>query len=496
MPRKVLPDLSWALTVLRTGQGWSQVELGEAAGVSPNTINDYERGRKRLTREKLESLIAFMGLPPERIDATLALLEANRAAGRAPRNSADRLTDAQRHIEAVAARGARQAGDFVRSFLTFLTIEGEGLQARQRAGLLWAHLKRKPPGDRLALVEDSKKFRSWALCERVAAESIALASNHPRQALEMAELALRIAELTPGEAAWRSRLQGYAWAHVSNARRVCSDLPGADEAMTRAWKLWEAGAAGDLGLLNESWLPWIEAALRRAQRRFPEALKRIGEALAFDSGELRGEILLTKARIHETLGDPEASTAALYEATPLIDSDQEPRNAFGLRFNLVVDLCQLGQAGEAEPRMPEVRALAERLGEELDLTRLVWLEGKIAAGLGRTPEARAAFEQTRRVFHRRALAFDYALVSLELASLLLEQGRTAEVSALAKEMLWIFRAHGVERETLAALRLFCDAARRETATVDLAQRVVRFLYRAQHDPELPFAGTDRGAEAR
>ena len=34
--------------------------------------------------------------------------------------------------------------------------------------------------------------------------------------------------------------------------------------------------------------------------------------------------------------------------------------------------------------LPEVRALAERLGEELDLTRVFWLEGKVAAGLGRT----------------------------------------------------------------------------------------------------------------
>ena len=29
-----------------------------------------------------------------------------------------------------------------------------------------------------------------------------------------------------------------------------------------------------------------------------------------------------------------------------------------------------------------MRALAERLGEELDLTRVVWLEGKVTAGLG------------------------------------------------------------------------------------------------------------------
>ncbi|HEX3554365.1 MAG TPA: hypothetical protein VIA62_14155 [Thermoanaerobaculia bacterium] len=91
--------------------------------------------------------------------------------------------------------------------------------------------------------------------------------------------------------------------------------------------------------------------------------------------------------------------------------------------------------------------LAERLGEELDLTRVVWLEGKVAAGLGRAGEACADFERVRRVFHRCGLAFDYALVSLELALILLEQGHTAEVRTIAEEMLAIFRAQEVERET-------------------------------------------------
>ena len=70
--------------------------------------------------------------------------------------------------------------------------------------------------------------------------------------------------------------------------------------------------------------------------------------------------------------------------------------------------------------------------------------------------------------------------------LLLEQGRTAEVRTLAEEMLQIFRTQKVEREALAALQLFCDAARREAATVELARRMVKFLHRAQHDPELRF----------
>jgi tetratricopeptide (TPR) repeat protein/transcriptional regulator with XRE-family HTH domain len=495
MPQDVLPDLSVTLTFLRSLLGWSQAELSEASRVSPSHLNDYERGRRQLSRERLAFLISFMGYSPASIDAALAFIAAQRAAVDSPGQPPTGGLDAHRQIESVVARFQKMAADFARSSLSMLSMEGEALRDRQQAEILWGHLKQRSPAERRALVQHGVKFRKWALCERVAAESIKKAPNHPKEALELAELALLIAELSPGEQAWRLRIQGYTWAFVSNSRRVCNDLTGAEQAIARAWKLWEAGAPGDPGLLNRAWLPWIEAVLRRDQRRFPGALKRIGEALEFDGGELRGEILLSKARIHETLGDPEASTAALLEAEPLIDPSRETRNAWVLRINLGVDLCQLGRFGEAELRLPEVRALAERLGEELDLTRVVWLEGRVAAGLGRAAEARAAFEQARWVFSQRELAYDYALVSLDLALLLLQAGATVEVRALAEEMLWIYRTQKVERESLAALRVFCDAARREAATAQLAQRVLRFLHRAQYDPELRFASTENFTES-
>ncbi|HSS76747.1 MAG TPA: helix-turn-helix domain-containing protein [Thermoanaerobaculia bacterium] len=488
-------DLGIVLYVVREGQGWTQERLARAAGISHKIINNYERRARKLKRERLAWLLAFMGIPPERIDATLSCLAANRASARQPQGPVAESQKRKARVEAVVSHAGRLAEDYARAYLSLMSVEGEALQARQSAEVLWATLARRTPAERRRLVEMGAKFRTWALSERVCAESIAKAPNHPREALELAELALLIAGNVPEEELFRRRLEGYALLFVANSRRVCDELPAADHTLARARKLFVEGAAADPGFLNETWLPWIESALRRAQRRFSEALERIEEALALDRGELRGQILLSKARLHETLGDPEASTAALLAAVPLIDPDREPRNAVALRFNLIVDLCDLGRFEEAEAALGEMRALAERLGvgEELDLTRAVWLRGKVDAGLGRPEEARAAFEQVRRVFHQRELWFDHGLVSLELAVLLLEQGATAEVRRLAEEMLGSFRALGVEREPLAALKLFWEAARKEMATVERARRLVRFLYRAQHDPELRFEETEGAA---
>ena len=108
------------------------------------------------------------------------------------------------------------------------------------------------------------------------------------------------------------------------------------------------------------------------------------------------------------------------------------------------------------------------------------------AGLGRYAEARAAFGQVRRDFQEANLAYDFALVSLDLSLVLLDLGQAGEVAVIAGEMLWIFKAQGVHREALAALRIFCEAAKRQLATADLVRKVERYLRRAQHDPTLQF----------
>lgn len=493
MPKDVNPDLGIVLVFLRSGQGWSQTELGEAATVSPNLLNDYERGRKPLHRHRLEYLISFMGVPPETIDATLERLEANRSAAKAPGGSAE-LSASRRRIEQVAARVGRLAAEGARKVLSILSLEGEAILAREEARRLWARLERRAADERLALVEESAKFRSWALCELVAAKSIEMAPSSPAKALELAELARRIAELCPGDEWLRQRAQGYAWFHVANARRVTNDLPGSDRALATARRLWEAGALGDAGIFDETWTHWIEAAVRKDQRRFSDGLRKIEEALAVDEGVLRGKLLLTKAQILGALGDAEASTEVLREAILHIDPERDPRTALGVRFQFLVCLCLQHRAAEAASEVPQLRDLAEKIDQEMDWVRLIWLEGKIAAGTGRVQEAEEAFEQVRRKFIAFDLAFNYAQVSLDLGLLLLEQGRNAEARTLADQMVWIFKNQRVPAGALAALRIFHDAARREVATVELVRRVIQFLHRLEADPKLSFQAAEE-AEA-
>jgi tetratricopeptide (TPR) repeat protein len=126
------------------------------------------------------------------------------------------------------------------------------------------------------------------------------------------------------------------------------------------------------------------------------------------------------------------------------------------------------------------------LGNELDLIRVLWLEGRVLTGLERREEALRALEQVRRYFTANRIAYDAALASLEVAIFYLEQEQTSEVKRLAEEMLWIFKDQGVHQEALAALRLFYEAVKKEEATPELARRVADYLVKARYHPELRF----------
>jgi tetratricopeptide (TPR) repeat protein len=276
---------------------------------------------------------------------------------------------------------------------------------------------------------------------------------------------------------------------VANARRVANDFAGADEAFVRARDLWRAGA--DFDLLPEWRMLDLEASLRRAERRFSEALELLDRAaqVAEEDPVAAGRILLNREFVCEQMGDLDGALAALAQAAPFVEASGDPRLLSVLRFETVKDLCHLERHSEAEKLLPQLRELAERIGNELDLIRVVWLEARVAAGQGRREKAIAGLEQVRRDFTARVLPYDAALSSLEVAMLYLEEGRTGEVKTLAREMAPIFQAQAITREALASLSLFRDAAQQETATVELALRVISEVEKARQKAPPPEHGS-------
>jgi tetratricopeptide (TPR) repeat protein len=467
-----LPIECRVLPVLRAARDWKANRLAEALGLKPGTLSDYERGRVVPSRELLERAAAVMRLPTHHVDRTLAYLRQTDASGASTTEEIDRL----------AVSMGLQVEEIFHSILGRAQRQILAFAERQKAAVLWPRLRAHPANARPAVVREIRDFRSWALAEMVCHESIEAAAHDADEALELAELAVVIADCLPEEEVLRGRTRGYARFHLGNARRVKGrSLPEADAVFSEANVLWKAGAEGDPEkLLNEARVLGMEASLRRAQRRLDEAIRLLDQAIAIDQNGEKKYLLINRANALEEIGSYEAAIEALKQALPLLDGPREPRLLWSLRFNILVNLCNLDYHAEAESLLGDVKRMTVELGFGLGLARLGWLEGWIHAGLGRPLEAEAAFTQARRYFLERGISFDVALVSLELAVLYLEQGRTPEVKDLVRELAPVFKAQDVAREAVATLLLFQEAVEEETITVDLARRFLQDFRRARN----------------
>lgn len=393
---------------------------------------------------------------------------------------------------------ARRAGRLPR---LYSSVEAGLAKSLHEAPALWRKLEPYSPGRRRGLVQDTNRFLSWGLCELLCRKSREAASADANEAVDLAELAVLIAELLrPGrsvEEAWLQELRALAWAHLGNARRVLGELRSAEEAFEASAGLWEKGASEiDDALGFGPVILDLKASLYRAQRRFGEALLLLDQAvLAWLHGSeetrdphLAGRALIKKAYTFDQMGEPERALETLREAAPLVDSDRDPRLLLCVRHNLLWSLTTLHNWDEAAALLPEVETLSRETGSALDLVRLRWAEGRIAAGRGETGRAEGLLREVRREFADRKMGYDAALASLEQAALYADQGRTAELRELAWELLPLFHSRDVHREALAALTLFQQAAAQETATLEMIRSLGSYLARARQDPELKWEG--------
>lgn len=460
-----------ALALMREAGGLKKHEMAGRLGLQPDTYYEYENDRVP-ARPLLERAAAAVDHPPHHVDRTLDYLrraDAEAAAHRAGGPDAA----AELEIARLALSFGSESEEFHGAVFRRSRRLARAVADREMARVHFPRLRAHPAAERPALVRDNPAFQTWAVSELAAHESIEAAAGDPDEALAWAGLAVLIADLAPGEPAFHARSQGYALFHRGNAFRVKGRLrPEADADFDQANILWKAGKAGDPErLLDEARVLGMEASLRREQRQFPEALDLLDRALAVDRGGLRIHLLINRAKILEEQGDFAQALAALRQVLPLVDAEREPSLLWAARINLLVDLCHLGHHAVAAEEFESVRQLAVRLGGGIRQARLGWLQGWIKAGLGQPAEAEAAFERVRRELLQRDIPFDAALVSLELAVLYQEQGRTAEVRQLTRELAPVFESQRISREALATLLLFREAVELETLTLELAQRL-------------------------
>ena len=319
-----------------------------------------------------------------------------------------------------------------------------------------------PPEARMKRLARARgRFRSAALVRLLLDESRRHIPRNPADALCCAELARSVADRNPRMADYFD-LHVLATATMANACRLLGDSRRADDLFLRARQIMNEHGVTDLSVIAR--VDDLVGSLRRDQRRLPEAAKLQRRAATLFSlrkqwnDAARALINLGAVCHHQDEGEQaiEATRAAL----GLLGPDAEPRLHLCANYNLAYYLTIAGRYDEAEDLLEAGAPLYRECAEPWTDLRVLWLRGDIALGRGDTAAAEQAYRETRDGFIAQHQSYDAALVSLDLAALYLQEGRTSDVRRLAEEMLSIFHSENIHREALAALRLFQESARR------------------------------------
>jgi tetratricopeptide (TPR) repeat protein len=392
----------------------------------------------------------------------------------------------------ISAEDAAYDAVLDRVFARVTAVEPQLAEQRAAGRRLYEELVQCPAERRHLLLANCQRFRNRMLCERLLEASYEACFEDPRRAVEMAQLAVavvgRLEAEGGGGAELLAGLRARAWAHLGNAFRTNFDLPNAETAFATAESL-----------LNESEIPLAEkakvlsllASWRKVQQRFAEASQIFDRVAALykrlGQWDLLGRTLLQKALVCGEAGDGEGEMKLLRRALDLIDPQSDPRTFLAARHNLINALYESGRAREAFALLYHTRPLYLQAGDRMNLLRLRWLEGLVAFGLQRIDQAEAAFREVREAFLELDLGYEAGLASLDLAGVYVMQGRSADVSRVAEETLQIFQSYNTHREAIAALLVFCAAARLDRAGLDLVRQVSAFLKRARNNPDLRFS---------
>jgi tetratricopeptide (TPR) repeat protein len=361
------------------------------------------------------------------------------------------------------------------------------------APVLVDELLRRPPAARREAIRTGRRYQLYGLAEGLCESSRSAGFSDVARALELAELAVTVSDaldprLYPPELL--ADRQALCRAFLGNARRVASDLFGADSAFQEAVAMLPLGTGNELPRAD---LWSLLGSLRVDQARYDEARRVLAEALevyeSWDEPENVGRTLLKIGLCAGYSGDAEEAVATFERAAAVLDPLGDERLTLYARHNLIHWLVERGDALQALASFRKARSLYDRLAADPWIAlRRRWLEGQIHARLGDLSTAFDVLDEVRAEAARRELAYEHAMVTLELSILHLDRGDLWAARELAAGLLPVFRSQELHRHALAAVYLFEHAARQENAaaTATLARQVLRYLQRARNNPYLRF----------
>ncbi|HET9209229.1 MAG TPA: helix-turn-helix transcriptional regulator [Thermoanaerobaculia bacterium] len=259
MRRNETPDeRGICLYILRSLRGWTREELARALGVTAGVVSEYEKGKRYVPERIVRHAATLVGIPTRKLaglEASLRDLRSLTRSATPPKADLQDRTAEKLHLGFEDL--ARRAVETVLASSRAWKSSGNPTRDLVPADVLWAELERCGKEERRLVVEEGVEYQTWGLCKLLCEKSLEAADAGA--ALELAELALHVAERVPGEGDRRAGVRAFSWAHLGHARRRLGDRSGAQEALARFRQLWHPDASSRTPFLDGARTADLEA---------------------------------------------------------------------------------------------------------------------------------------------------------------------------------------------------------------------------------------------
>jgi tetratricopeptide (TPR) repeat protein len=373
-----------------------------------------------------------------------------------------------------------------RSLAAFLTPEESSRETSAEA--LLADLEALSPREQTRRASDDGRLAVPALVRALIDRSHTVRYRNTEEMLHRANLARLCAEACEtGPAGGELRLADLrtrAWGQYGNALRVNSRPREAEGAFAIAQSYRESGTGDPL---LRAWLLEKIVPLTTFQGRFDNAIAQCDEAgeIYRELGErhLMASTMVQKAIAFVYSGEAESAARILNQAIPLVDHEEDPHMLLAACHNLIRCYIDLGRPEQALQIYAEIRELYQEFDDPLIVLRVAWQESHLLRDLGHLRAAEAALLRARKGYMEKELAYEVALVSLDLATVYVKLGLVKELKETVASTVPIFQSLRVELETLAALLQLQQVADQEQQALELIRSINARIQPLSRKPE-------------
>jgi tetratricopeptide (TPR) repeat protein len=347
------------------------------------------------------------------------------------------------------------------------------------------------PLARIAHTETTPANSAYREFEELLRRCRALRHDHPSKLLELAERLVQIAStMNPGaygQAATKD-YQCKAWVEMANAYRICDRHTEAEASLREAAKCFAEGSQSEL---LEARMLEIRASLLGDRREFAQAGEIFDGVFAIyrrhNDDHLAGRALISKGLVAGHSGDSDSAIRLTQEGLELLDCERDPRLVFIGVHNLSSWLVDSERYEEARLLLHTYQgSLRRHVRNPLDRLRMRWHRAEIAAGMGEMERAEKGLQRVQKGFDEAGLPYKAALVSLELATVHLRQGRTEDARAGVLQAVGVFSSLGIHREALMGVLLLRRAFEVDVTSTNFLHGLIGFLRRAEDNPQASF----------